>query len=894
MSELLKNTIKKQIPHFRKYGKYIKENPWNTLTGIEDDEGGGKKKYKSTVDVRLAEFTVQNQLVDAIITRLKVAVNKNAGDHHLKIFKDFVKETLKIISLHTERADDYISDSNISKIEDVDLRASEIAFHNVLFKAVSSIDDAVSALNIKEEQATEGIQFLNDTKAPLSMHKVLIKKYPTIQKKLDELDIDFDSPPKNEMHILNPNPPVWNTQKHYWEQEKITLQYYVDEFKKINSGINIDGYYMSDWMYYHLNVYVTPVPESIFNSNSGEYESKDVIKNPPLRDNEEILFSNYNLVKKNQVMMFVAATRRAAKTTLLASHLEHAATIGKQELLCAGGSAKDLGQIAKNFKISILNKNPAFAIYNVTNDWEKKIEIGMKSKDNKTIPLSTLNIVNLDSGTDKKSEVLAGYTPDVMILDEAMKAPFLSQLEALKPALNGATDPSTGKVSKRCYPIISGTGGNEELGKDALTMLNFPEANEILPMQWDLLERGVPEEAITWSEDKINKPFGTFIPGQMSVGMPKYESTLADYVGKPNAEGLRKIKINLTDWVKSKEIIEERRMAKFGNDLAYHKEVVYLPITISDIFMSGKISIFPIAEARAHKEYLLQTGLWDRRREIYRDSQGKIQISLTTKKLVVYPHKGGIVDAPALIFEDPPQDKPKFGTYTAGFDDVKQIDSATDSVTTFYVMKNKILGDPFSEKIVASISFRPDKKEKVYEQWLMLMELYNLEGTCFGENEDFTIKDYLDRRHLTDTYLADGLDFSKTFNLPNNLKRTKGWSPKASKKYLQNLFADYCNEEFEVETEDGEIITIKGVQRIDDIWLLEEIINWAEGKNCDRLTAIYGAYGFLSYLQSSQRWRIRTLEQQRKQAEPKKIVERTKDFYREPSRRSGFYRGNRR
>lgn len=842
--------IQKNTPQFSKYKKYISENDWRTL--VWNEVG----KPKSDVDVRKDEFTVQNQLVEAILNRLTLFVKRNQADQHLQDFKDFVKESLSIINYHTDRADDYISESNLAEIEDTDLRANEIAFHNILFKAISSIDDKITALNIKEDASeTSGISFLNDRVAPLSMHKVLSEIYPEINVKLENMGIDFTTPPNNELHIHNPNPPEWNASKHYWEQDPYTLQYYVDEFKKLENGILIDGYYMSGWMYYHINVFVTPIPHEVFNEISKQYESKDKIINPPLRDSDVNIFENHEDAKKSKTsfITFIAATRRAAKTTLESSKLGHAATIGKKELLCAGGSTKDLNQISKNFKTDLQYKNAAFSVYNVTNDWKDKIELGLKTKANKTILLSTLYIVNTDSGNNP--EILAGFTPDEFVYDEVGKASFIEPLEGLKPALKG----SNGLI--RCYPILSGTGGDSALSADAMIVLNNPESNDVLPMNWELLERGVPEEYKTWVEDKM-KPFGTFIPGQMCVDMPKFESNLGDYIGRPDSQALKNIKLKVTDWENATKKIEETRDKKKGNKVAYMKEVVYIPIKPSEIFMSGKQNPFPVNEAKAHKQYLLESGLWDRRRELYRDSQGKIQARISTKPLAEYPHKGGIVDAPALIFEDFPEVKPKFGTYTAGFDATKQDDSATTSVLTFYVMKNKILGDPFSEKIVASISFRPEKKEMAYEQWLMLMEAYGLDGTCFGENEDYTIKDYLDRFKLADKYLAQSLDFSQTFSIPNNLKRKTGWNPSTTKRTLHGLFVDYCNEVFEVEDENGVKIIIKGVQRIDDIGLLDEIINWTEHANTDRLIAAYGAYGFLHYLNSSFLWKV---EEKRKE-----------------------------
>jgi hypothetical protein len=42
-----------------------------------------------------------------------------------------------------------------------------------------------------------------------------------------------------------------------------TLQFYVDEFKKIRNGINIDGQPIEPWLYFHMNHFVTEIPTPI-------------------------------------------------------------------------------------------------------------------------------------------------------------------------------------------------------------------------------------------------------------------------------------------------------------------------------------------------------------------------------------------------------------------------------------------------------------------------------------------------------------------------------------------------------------------------------------------------------------------------------------------------------
>lgn len=879
MSQYVDDYINKYKPALLKTEKYLKDNDWTLLGDIIVPEKG--KPYNPKQE----EFLVQNQSILILLDRLKFFAKKASGQHRLPKFKTYVKHVMKVINMHTDRIDGYINGVSLDDIKTTDLKLEEMNFHNLLQQKYNAIDDTVESLGIKfSDEAINTIEFLSDVKAPLSMHKVLmsIPEYTDIiQKELDYKKIDFASPPKNEMMIYMENVPKWNTNLHYWEQDAETLQFYVDEFKKIESGINIDGIYISGWAYYHINIFIAPIPVNTWNETKQKFFSQDIKMNPPLRDSDWMIFENRDRLEDSEYkMIFLAASRRVAKTTTEASMLAHASTIGKETLLCAGASTKDLEQLAKNFKIDSLNKNPAFRVYNVTNDWTKKVELGIKTKGNKTILLSTLYIINTDSGNNK--EIFAGFTPtSIVVIDEAMKSIFLEALEGLVPALVGSDG------SLRARVILSGTAGTEELSADGVKALSDPETYSIMPMQWDLLERGMDMEHITWEEDKL-KPFGTFIPGQCRVDMPKIESTLADYLGKPESKELKKIKIKITDWKLAKEKIETERESVSKDKTKLHKTIIYAPVKPSEITMSGKRNRFPVEEAKAHKQYLLDTGKWDRRRELFRDTDGKIKSTISKKELAPFPHRGGTIDAPFLIFEDLPIEKPVFGTYVGGFDDYASDDSETSSVATFYVMKNEVIGDPFSNKIVASIAIRPEKHPDLWEKWHLLMEAYNLDQTAFGENFNYGIKDFLDKRKLADKYLAPSLNFSQNFNIPNNQKRLTGWNPTTSKKFLFELFIDYCNETFEIEQEDGTIKLLKGVQLIDDIGLLEEIIQWSENLNVDRITSAMACHSYAHYLRVANLWKpLRYKKQTSEEEKPKEKTERKPQFYSKPRR--GFY-----
>ena len=817
MSQYIKDSIKKNSPHFRKYKKYIEENDWRTL--VWDEIG----KPKSDVDIRRAEFDVQNQLALAILNRMKLFVKKAEGDHHLKIFKEFTKQALGIINTHTERADDYISVSDISKIEDVDLRASEIEFHNHLYTTVSKIDDTIASLNIKDDTSQgDGIEFWDNKKAPLAMHKKISKAYPEVQRRLDAMGIDFTTPPSNDMLLYMKDIPEWNADKHYWEQDKDTLQFYVNEYKKLESGIEIDGLYISGWQYYHMNIFTTQYPIEKVNPITKEVSSDNVIGVPPFRDNEFWVMENFEKAKKTDKMLFLAATRRAAKTTMLASRLGYASTIGKLNLICAGGSTKDLDQIETNFKIDSQNRNTAFRIPNINDSWDKKVELGLKRKDGKSIINSILHVINLNKGGEKSSEILAGYTPDEVIIDEIMKLPFTDQLSALKPALDSP-------YGKRATVILSGTAGNEQLAKDAFAVLSDPTANDVLEMAWETLDSRVPLEYRTWKR----RPFGTFIPGQMSAkqGLVKIDSNLKEYLKLENAPNLEKIQIKVTDWKVAKETIERDRDKVKKDHKLLTKETLYFPIDPEEMLLSSKLNPFPREYAVKHLEKIRQLGLVGKKSDVVK-IDGKLKIDFSQKQLPKFPHIGGFHDAPVIFFEEPPEVKPPRGLYVVGLDDYKQEQSDTDSLGCFVVYKRQSGGDEWGDRIVAIYTSRPDPHSKFHKIGFLLAEAYNAD--VLMENEDMDFKLYLDGIRKTEEYLVPSFNLSGDLTINSNSKRAYGISPKGNKSAILSKVISYCNEELSSEDENGETIT--GIERVNDEMLLEEIINYKDGANHDRIT----------------------------------------------------------
>lgn len=825
MSQLIKDFIKKTKPQFLKTKKYLSENDWSNWT-IESEDTD-EKPFARAKRVQ-GEFEVQEKAIKIVLNRIKYLVKKSEGDHHLKIFKDFVRDSLKIVEIHTERIDNYINSTSLEDIATTDLKKTEMDFHNTLYEKLSGIEDSLTTLNIKEDtQDTSGIVFHDNTLAPLCQHDTLVLLYPEIKRKIEAMKIDFTTPPKNEMMLYMENIPTWNQDKHYFDQEKATLQFYVDEYKKIKNGISIDGEPIEPWLYFHMNHFVTEIPTPIYNEVTKQTDIKKVVRVPPLRDNEwYIIQDNYRRAKLEGKITFIAATRRLFKSTGLASHLHHIAITGGKELIVAGGSAKDLSQLEKNIKVSMLNCNPAFSSNNLTNDWSKKVQLGIKTKGGKIIPQAVIHVINLNAGGEKSSEILAGFTPDAFVIDEVMKAPFIDQLNAAKPSF----DTPYGKLANA---ILSGTGGNEELSRDALVVLNNPDDYGILPMDWDALERGMDKEDILWKRRK----FGTFAPAAMSAkdGMVKIKSTLAKYLGKPESVELGKIEILLTDWKRCNEIIAADRKKLSKHKPSLTKEIVYYPNDPEEIFLSGKVNPFPREEADRHLKYIREAGLTGRKMDIMKaKGANNVDFELSDKALPKFPHVGGFHDAPILIFGEYPKEKPPKNLYVASLDDYKQEQADSDSLGCFIIYKRQSGNDEWGDRIAAIYTSRPNPHSKFHRTGFLLLEAYNAE--CLMENEDMGFKTYLDTIHKTEQYLVPSFNMAGDITLKSNGNRNFGLSPSGNKSAIINQAINYCWKEHKRIDASGQDYTVLGVELIDDEMLLEEIINYKEGENHDRIT----------------------------------------------------------
>jgi hypothetical protein len=287
-------------------------------------------------------------------------------------------------------------------------------------------------------------------------------------------------------------------------------------------------------------------------------------------------------------------------------------------------------------------------------------------------------------------------------------------------------------------------------------------------------------------------------------------------------------------------------------------------------FAQRNTSEFPLELLEAQKERIklkYERNNWVFKPQVghlYEDEFGKVKLRDTDAPEMTYPVSEGQEDKRGWVtIYEPPDENPATYTYFAGLDPVEADDAVgSESLVSMHVFKTtrrvkyldkegrekfRIEGD----KIVATYYGRFRSVEQTNEQCWFLTKMYN--AFVYAERSKPNFINYMLRngRHH---YLAKESDvpFFKDLNLEGNgLSGSKyGFITTAQNemwKHIKSYIKEYLRSEYGYETitrSDGteEVIKIyRGVDRIDDYWLLEELTRYVEKKgNYDKIVS-FGA-----------------------------------------------------
>lgn len=574
-------------------------------------------------------------------------------------------------------------------------------------------------------------------------------------------------------------------------------------------------------------------------------------------DNDSHLFLTTNyIVTHNTAIMSSFLARNATMTYNLTHNV-------------IGSSKEDLMSLGEYLEFGLDNIHPYLRINRTGNDWFKEVIMGTKTVNNIRDVHARIRITNIDSGKAGASLKTASGTPYTSIYDEVGKFPFLAAYLQGRPAhmMHGRM---------RGMMICSGTGGNVEKSQDAQKVMNNPAEYGFIVMNYDLLNKRCLKP--TW---RISQS-GCFVPAQMSHAYEKKETTLDKYLGVENAPGLKKIKIKVSDFDKNTGIIKSRLDELVKKDRAlYVQERMAFPLSIDDCFLNTNVNRFPVEDALKHKSRLLEEGRPGKTVDIYQIDGMKMGYNFSDKQLADYPFQGGNIDSPVVIYEDPPEEGGVFDyTYVSSLDPYKSDKADTDSVGSFYVLKRYVkINDPFAYCIVASYASRPPSSDDFCRNCEILQEAYG--AKCLMENADRMYEFYLTRRNKQLMLLEDGERLAgKIIRAGARQNNKLGLAPTVpNQRMLFNTVIQYCWEDVVVGyDDDGNEITQKGIYRIPDIELLDEIIAFGPGTNTDRIIAFGHALLLAKYYDDMGYMPESTTQKENQKKRERKKIEQVKGF----------------
>jgi hypothetical protein len=592
-----------------------------------------------------------------------------------------------------------------------------------------------------------------------------------------------------------------------------------EEEEKILGGITIDGVYISGWLYWHLNHWWIRKDDEDEHGNDIRVEC-----HPELRDNEWIRAEHLEKCRIQRKGYVEVGARQGGKSEFEASFFGMNAIMFKNTqnvIVC--GNDNDLSLLKDKVDFGLRKLWTGINIPRLDKTWRSnQVRLGYKTPDGDDQIWSYIVIRNAKDGHN--TEVAAGTTAKSFIMDEIGKYLFASAFKAAEPAFKG-------KNGWRAIPILVGTGGAFDNGKDAENFFYNPESNNFLAV-----------------ENPDGSKSGLFLSGLFRQDC-KYKTTLGDYIEKergivlPKESELFSIEMFVTDEEKALEKIQQERVSakQHPDRTMYLKQVMYYPITVDECFLSVSDNIFDIEGAKRQKARLLAQERTGTPVILYDDGDG-VKHQFTDKLPITnFPLKmNDLKDAPVIVYEFP-MEAPPYGLYVAGVDPYRQGKAKySSSLGCVYIYKrmHSISGEKYQDMFVASYCARPDDKKVWEEQARMLIKYYN--ARALVENDEMSFIDYMISKNDAH-YLERQPQWLREIVPNSTVNRDYGIHRSADKirDFLHGCLKKYTEEILIEEKDENDVILsqTKGMVKIFDPVLLEEIISYNEVDNFDRVIA---------------------------------------------------------
>ena len=610
-------------------------------------------------------------------------------------------------------------------------------------------------------------------------------------------------------------------QKRIPDKDSVDHKAFFDLQKELcMNGCMMNGVYINPFLYWHLNVWHTEV-DTI--DEYGRINQK--YANPLLRDNEWLVTNEIDRAHKEKKGLVILGIRRFAKSVIEASYIGHGATFDENsQNIIAGLNAPDIKLITDKIDKGLNFLPKEWRWQRVEDNWKNQVTLGIKTKGGTRIPFSQILIRNLDGGNNE--EAIAGTKPRRLIIDEIGKGSFLRGLQA---AIPGFTTP----FGWGCSPILTGTGGDMKMFMDAKSLMFDVDNFNFL----------------TYNNAKDDKRIhGLFISNKYRMEA-KEESSLGKFLEKEKTSPLHEVPMMVSNQELADKVTNDNleRLKKAGDRVAFLKEKMYYPQEVDDIFLNEDTNIFDIEAAKRQKYRINEQERTGVPVILYDDGEG-VKHDFTDKLPITnFPLKQtDLKDAPVVIYEFPIENPP-YGLYVAGIDPYRQGKSAySTSLGSIYIYKrmHAIAGEKYQDMFVASYCARPEKKETWDEQARLLIKYFNARALC--ENDEISFIDYMISKGDAH-YLERQPEWLKEI-VPNTTVRRDYGIHRSSEKvrdFLHGCLKKYTEDVIHTELDDeGEVISsVKGMSKILDPVLLEEMIQYNETGNFDRIIAAELAIG---------------------------------------------------
>jgi len=580
------------------------------------------------------------------------------------------------------------------------------------------------------------------------------------------------------------------------------------------NGAMMNGVYINPFLYWHLNIWHTEVD---IIDERGRINQK--YANPFLRDNEWVVTNEIDRAHNEKKGLVILGIRRFAKSVIEASYISWGATFDENsQNIIAGLNSPDIKLITDKIDKGLNFLPEAWRWQRIEDNWKSQVTLGIKTRGGERIPFSSILVRNLDEGNNE--EAIAGTKPRKLIIDEIGKGNFLRGLQAAVP---GFTTP----FGWGCSPILTGTGGDMKKFMDAKSLMFDVDNFNFL----------------TYNNAKDDKRIhGLFLSYKYRMEA-KEKSTLGAFLEQPLESDLHNIEMLVSNEDKALEITNGNleRLKKAGDRIAYLKEKMYYPMEVDDIFLNEDTNIFDIEPAKRQKARLLQQERTGTPIILFQD-EDKISHEFTDKLPISnFPLKNNdLKDAPVVVYEFPIENPP-YGLYVAGVDPYRQGKAAySSSLGSVYVYKrmHDLMGEKYQDMFVASYCARPDNKDVWEEQARLLIKFYNARTLC--ENDDISFIEYMKAKGDAH-YLEKQPQWLQEIVPNTTVKREYGVHRSSGKiiDYLHNCLKKYMEEVIISETDDAGVVIkeVRGVSKIFDPVLLEEIIQYNDNGNFDRIVA---------------------------------------------------------